>query len=65
MAFPKALALARIMAPAPGRRGIRDESLFKCPYCNYSCSADYNGAVNIMKRTMGYMPMAGACLTQP
>ncbi|MEM3426500.1 MAG: transposase, partial [Thermoproteota archaeon] len=48
-----------------GRKGIRKGSLFKCPGCNYACNADYNGAVNIMKRAMGYMLMAGAGLTQP
>jgi putative transposase len=48
-----------------GGKGIRKGSLFKCPYCNYSCNADYNGAMNIMKRAMGYTSMAGAGLTQP
>ncbi|MEM3467012.1 MAG: transposase [Thermoproteota archaeon] len=48
-----------------GNRGIRKGGLFKCPHCNYACNADYNGAMNIMKRAMGYMPMAGAGLTQP
>jgi transposase, IS605 OrfB family, central region len=43
-----------------GHMGLRVGSLFKCPKCDYSCNADYNGAVNIMKRAMGYMPMAGA-----
>ncbi|MEM3747963.1 MAG: zinc ribbon domain-containing protein, partial [Thermoproteota archaeon] len=38
-------------------------SLFKCQHCNYACNADYNGAVNIMKRAMGYMLMAWAGLT--
>jgi putative transposase len=40
--------------------GLRVGSLFKCPKCSYLCNADYNGAVNILKRAMGYMPMAGA-----
>ncbi|MBO3842390.1 MAG: transposase [Candidatus Brockarchaeota archaeon] len=40
-----------------GNRG----SLFKCPHCNYTCNADYNGAVNIMKRAIRYMRMAGLC----
>ncbi|MEM2087714.1 MAG: transposase [Thermoproteota archaeon] len=48
-----------------GSRGIRKGSAFKCPHCKYSCNADYNGAMNIMKRAMGYMRMAGADLTQP
>ncbi|MBO3754878.1 MAG: transposase [Candidatus Brockarchaeota archaeon] len=48
-----------------GRKGIRVGSLFKCTSCNYSCNADYNGAMNIMKRAMGYMRMVGAGLTPP
>ncbi|MEM3390356.1 MAG: transposase [Thermoproteota archaeon] len=48
-----------------GNEGIRNGSLFKCPYCNYSCNADYNGAMNIMKRAMRYMRMVGAGLAQP
>jgi len=43
-----------------GHVGLRVRSLFKCPKCSYSCNADYNGAMNILKRAMGYMPMAGA-----
>jgi len=46
-------------------RGLRVGSLFKCPNCGYICNADYNGAMNILKRAMGYMPIAGAALTQP
>ena len=34
--------------------------LFKCLNCNYQCNADYNGAINILKRAMGYMPIVGA-----
>lgn len=48
-----------------GHKGIRVGSLFKCPSCGYSCNADYNGAMNILKRAMGYMPIAGAGLAQP
>ena len=48
-----------------GHKGIRIGSSFKCPNCGYSCNADYNGAMNILKRGMGYMPMLGAALTQP
>ncbi|MBO3798901.1 MAG: transposase [Candidatus Brockarchaeota archaeon] len=33
-----------------GNRGIRKGGLFKCPHCNYTGNADYNGAMNIMKR---------------
>jgi putative transposase len=43
-----------------GHRGLRVGSLFKCPHCGYVCNADYNGAMNILKRAMGYMPIAGA-----
>jgi len=43
-----------------GREGIRVGSSFTCPHCNYSCNADYNGAVNILKRGLGYMPSLGA-----
>jgi len=48
-----------------GHMGLRVGSLFKCPKCGYTCNADYNGAMNMLKRAMGYMPMAGAALTQP
>jgi len=48
-----------------GNKGLRVGSLFKCSNCNYQCNADYNGAMNILKRAMGYMLMAGAGLTQP
>ncbi|MBO3754066.1 MAG: transposase [Candidatus Brockarchaeota archaeon] len=48
-----------------GNKGIRDGSLFKCPSYNYTCNADYNGAVNIMERAIRYMRVAGAGLTQP
>ncbi|MEM3660216.1 MAG: transposase [Thermoproteota archaeon] len=48
-----------------GNRGVRKGSLFQCQHCNYACNADYNGAMNIMKRAMGYTRMAGAALTQP
>ena len=43
-----------------GHMGLRVGSLFKCPKCGYVCNADYNGAMNLLKRAMGYMPMAGA-----
>jgi putative transposase len=48
-----------------GSIGLRVGNLFKCPNCGYSCNADYNGAMNIMKRGMSYMPIPGAGLTQP
>ncbi|MCL7403862.1 MAG: transposase [Thaumarchaeota archaeon] len=48
-----------------GNKGLRIGCLFKCPKCGYSCNADYNGAVNILKRGYGYTPYPGAGLTQP
>ncbi|MGB9718851.1 MAG: transposase [Thermoproteota archaeon] len=47
-----------------GRKGIRIRSLFKCPSCNHSCNADYNGAMDMMRRAMRYTRMAGADLTR-
>jgi len=32
-------------------------------HCGCACNADYNGVMNILKRAMGYMLMAGASLT--
>ncbi len=40
--------------------GLRIGSLFKCSSCDYICNADYNGAMNILKRAMGYTPIVGA-----
>jgi putative transposase len=48
-----------------GHTGLRVGSLFKCPKCGYLCNADHNGAMNILKRATGYMPIAGAPLTVP
>ncbi len=48
-----------------GHKGVRVGSSFRCPNCGYQCNADYNGAMNILKRGMGYMPNPGAGLTQP
>jgi putative transposase len=48
-----------------GHIGLRVGSLFKCPKCGYSCNADFNGAMNILKRGYGYMLYPGAELTQP
>jgi putative transposase len=48
-----------------GHIGLRVGSLFKCPKCGYTCNADYNEAINILKRAMGYTPIARAALTQP
>ncbi|MEM3833196.1 MAG: transposase [Thermoprotei archaeon] len=48
-----------------GHRGLRVGSLFKCQNCGYECHADYNGAMNILKRGMSYMLMPGGELTHP
>lgn len=40
-------------------------SFLKCSNCGYSCNADYNGAINILKQAMGYMPIAWASLIEP
>jgi ribosomal protein L37E len=48
-----------------GNKGLRVGSLFKCLKCGYSCNADYNGAMNILKRGMSYMLILRAGLTQP
>ncbi|HIE22720.1 MAG TPA: transposase [Candidatus Korarchaeota archaeon] len=48
-----------------GHKGIRVGSLFKCPHCGYKSHADYNGAMNILKRAVGLVSTAGAALTQP
>ncbi|MGQ9469328.1 MAG: RNA-guided endonuclease TnpB family protein [Nitrososphaerales archaeon] len=46
-------------------KGLRVGSLFECSSCEYTCNADYNGAMNILKRAMGYMLIAWAPLTVP
>ncbi|MDK2795450.1 MAG: putative transposase, partial [Archaeoglobaceae archaeon] len=38
---------------------------FFCNNCKTELNADYNGAMNILKRDLGYMSGAGAGLTQP
>ncbi|MBO3753314.1 MAG: transposase [Candidatus Brockarchaeota archaeon] len=62
--LPTQAPVASASAPRLGAR-IRNGSLFKCQSCNYSCNADYNGAVNIMKQAIRHMRVAGAGLTQP
>jgi putative transposase len=42
-----------------GRGGLRVGSSFKCPNCVYLCHADYNGSMNILKRAMGLVSIAG------
>ncbi|MCD6380949.1 MAG: transposase [Candidatus Odinarchaeota archaeon] len=48
-----------------GSQGLRHNGKFVCPKCGIELNADYNGALNILKRAMGYMSMAGAALTKP
>jgi putative transposase len=53
-----------------GNRGLRVAGLFQCPHCGLNLNADYNGALNILKRALGKLhaePLssAGAGLTQP
>jgi len=45
---------------AEGKRPF--QGLFKCPYCGLEYNADLNGAINIAKRSLGYMPSDGAVL---
>jgi transposase len=42
-----------------GGRGERHNGLFKCS-CGAELNADYNGAINIMKRAFGLASKAGA-----
>ena len=49
-----------------GSNGSRPyQGLFLCHSCGLRYSADLNGAKNILKRALGYIPSAGAGLTQP
>ena len=44
-----------------GSKGKRpSQGLFKCPNCGLEYNADLNGAINIAKRSLGYMPSDGA-----
>jgi putative transposase len=46
--------------------GIRKtQGLFYCPNCNLQYNADLNGAINIGRVALGYMPRGGAALTRP
>jgi putative transposase len=46
-------------------QGLRRNGKFVCPNCGIELNADYNGALNILKRVLGHMSKAGAVLTQP
>jgi len=48
-----------------GSQGLRHNGRFVCPKCGIELNADYNGALNILKRALGYISRVGAALTQP
>ncbi len=48
-----------------GAQGLRHNGRFICPNCGIELNADYNGALNILKRALGYISRVGAALTQP
>jgi len=39
--------------------------LFKCLECGYKVNADFNGAKNILKRSLEYISRDGAVMSQP
>ena len=49
-----------------GSKGTRPyQGLFKCSTCNYQVNADYNGAKNILKRSLDYISKDGAIAFSP
>jgi len=48
-----------------GSQGLRHSGRFICKNCGTELNADYNGALNILKRACGYISQVGADLTQP
>ena len=49
-----------------GEEGKRiNQGLFKCPYCKYQANADFNGAMNILKRSERHILSDGAVAFSP
>jgi len=49
-----------------GGKGKRvKQGLFKCPHCKYQANADYNGAMNILKRSLEHVSKDGAVAFSP
>lgn len=49
-----------------GSKGYRSyQGLFKCANCGYQANADYNGAKNILKRSLEYISNDGVEVNQP
>jgi len=49
-----------------GSKGKRPyQGLFKCSECGYQVNADFNGAKNILKRSLEYISKDGAVMNQP
>jgi len=48
-----------------GSQGLRHNGRFVCPNCGIELNADVNGALNILKRALGYISRVGAAVIQP
>ncbi|MEX2703781.1 MAG: zinc ribbon domain-containing protein [Candidatus Freyrarchaeum guaymaensis] len=48
-----------------GSQGLRHNGKFVCHKCGIELNVDYKGALNILKRALGYVSRAGTVLTQP
>ena len=49
-----------------GEEGKRvNQGLFKCPHCKYQANADFNGAMNILKRSWEHVFQDGAVAFSP
>jgi len=53
-------AYTSIRCHSCGQEGLRVAGWFQCRTCGHEYNADYNGAMNILKRGMGYISMSGA-----